>query len=58
MENGVYTAELWDPATGEWTTLDSMQVTRQYHSSALLLPNGRVLSAGGGICGECTAPAT
>ena len=54
MENGVYTAELWDPATGEWTTLDSMQVTRQYHSSALLLPNGRVLSAGGGICGDCT----
>ena len=53
MENGVYTAELWDPATGEWTTLDAMQVTRQYHSSALLLPNGRVLSAGGGICGDC-----
>ena len=55
MENGVYTAELWDPATGEWTTLDSMQVTRQYHSSALLLPDGRVLSAGGGICGDCNA---
>ncbi len=55
MENGVYTAELWDPATGEWRTLDSMQVTRQYHSSALLLPNGRVLSAGGGVCGVCNA---
>ncbi len=55
MENGVYTAELWDPDTGQWTTLDSMQMTRQYHSSALLLPDGRVLSAGGGICGACTA---
>ena len=54
MENGVYPAELWDPATGQWQTLAPMQVTRQYHSSALLLPDGRVLSAGGGICGTCT----
>jgi hypothetical protein len=30
-----------------------MQVTRQYHSTALLLPDGRVLSSGGGICGTC-----
>ena len=30
-----------------------MAVTRQYHSTALLLPDGRVLSAGGGICGDC-----
>ncbi len=28
-------------------------MTRQYHSTALLLPDGRVLSAGGGICGTC-----
>jgi Domain of unknown function (DUF1929) len=53
MNAGVYAAELWDPDTGQWQTLDSMQVTRQYHSSALLLPDGRVLSAGGGICGDC-----
>ena len=32
-----------------------MQVTRQYHSTALLLPDGRVLSSGGGICGDCDA---
>jgi hypothetical protein len=50
---GVYAAELWNPASGLWTTLSSMQVTRQYHSTALLLPDGRVLSAGGGICGTC-----
>ena len=55
LDAAVYAAELWDPTTGEWTTLDSMQVTRQYHSSALLLPDGRVLSAGGGICGDCNA---
>jgi hypothetical protein len=44
----VLAAELWDPATGAWTTLASMQVARIYHSSAILLPDGRVLSAGGG----------
>jgi hypothetical protein len=53
MNAGVYAAELWSPASGQWTTLSSMQVTRQYHSTALLLPDGRVLSAGGGICGTC-----
>ncbi len=53
LNNGVYTAELWNPSTGTWRTLDSMQVTRQYHSTALLLPDGRVLSSGGGICGDC-----
>ena len=34
-------------------TLAAMQITRQYHSTALLLPDGRVLSSGGGICGTC-----
>ncbi len=53
LNNGVYNAEDWDPATGKWTTLAAEQVTRQYHSTALLLPDGRVLSAGGGICGTC-----
>ncbi|MDQ4122311.1 MAG: DUF1929 domain-containing protein [Acidobacteriota bacterium] len=50
---GVYPAELWNPATGSWKTLASMQRTRQYHSMALLLPDGRVLVGGGGICGDC-----
>jgi hypothetical protein len=53
LNAGVYPAELWNPATGQWLTLAAMQVTRQYHSTALLLPDGRVLSAGGGICGTC-----
>jgi hypothetical protein len=34
--------------TGQWSTMASMQVPRLYHSTALLLPDGRVLSAGGG----------
>jgi hypothetical protein len=43
----IYPAEMWDPATGQWTTMDSVTVYRGYHSTALLLPDGRVLSAGG-----------
>ena len=53
LANGVYNAELWNPATGQWKTLAAQTATRQYHSTALLLPDGRVLSSGGGICGEC-----
>ena len=33
MNGGVYNAELWNPATGQWTTLAAEQVTRQYHST-------------------------
>lgn len=33
---------------GLWATLAPMRVPRVYHSTALLLPDGRVLSAGGG----------
>jgi hypothetical protein len=43
----VYVSEMWDPATGNWTTMDSVTVYRGYHSTALLLPDARVLSAGG-----------
>jgi len=53
LNAGVYPAELWSPATGQWRTLAAMQITRQYHSTALLLADGRVLSSGGGICGTC-----
>jgi hypothetical protein len=45
----VLAAELWNPAgTGSWSTMASMAVKRLYHSTAMLLPDGRVLSAGGG----------
>ena len=42
-----YEAEMWDPATGTWQTMAGFTIYRGYHSVALLLPDGRVLSAGG-----------
>jgi hypothetical protein len=39
-------AELYNPATGKWTVMASQQANRAHHSTALLLPNGTVLSAG------------
>ncbi|MBX3244408.1 MAG: DUF1929 domain-containing protein [Acidobacteria bacterium] len=53
MNTNVYDAELWDPATGQWTVLKRAEKRRQYHSTALLLPDGRVFTGGGGICGDC-----
>jgi WD40 repeat protein len=44
----VHAAEMWDPRSEEWQTLASNQVTRVYHSTTLLLPDGRVLHAGSG----------
>ena len=47
----VLPAEVWSPVTEQWTTLASMTTPRVYHSTALLLPDGRVLLAGGGRYG-------
>ncbi len=44
----VHEAELWNPETGQWTTMASEQKNRTYHSTALLLASGRVLSSGSG----------
>jgi hypothetical protein len=54
LQNPVFAAERWDPATETWTVLSSASRVRQYHSSATLLPDGRVMTGGGGICGTCT----
>lgn len=51
----VFTAELWDPTTGQWTQLANASVTRVYHAATLLLPDGRVLSTGSGDGGGTTS---
>jgi hypothetical protein len=38
--------ELYDAATGQWTLGPAQDELRTYHSTALLLPDGRVMSAG------------
>jgi len=43
----IHAAELWDPKAG-WTVMAEAAVDRCYHSTAVLLPDATVLSAGGG----------
>jgi hypothetical protein len=40
-------SELYDPATDTWQIGAAASVVRMYHSIALLLPDGRVVTAGG-----------
>ena len=50
----VLSPELWNPATGTFTVMAPGAIPRTYHSVAILLPDGRVFSGGGGLCGSCT----
>ena len=43
----VFEAEIYDPATNVWSITAAATIARLYHSVALLLPDGRVVSAGG-----------
>ncbi len=46
---GVFAVEQWDPDTEVWSTLATMKtpIRREYHSIAVLLRDGRVLTGGG-----------
>ena len=43
--------DLWNPATGTWSLGNAQAESRAYHSTALLLPDGRVISAGDDVNG-------
>jgi hypothetical protein len=53
--NAVLPTEIYDPDKGFSTLTAPVAVPRNYHAVAILLPDARVLSAGGGLCGSCTA---
>jgi len=48
----IYTPEIWSPVTQKWRAAADAAVPRNYHSLALLLPDGRVWSGGGGLYGD------
>jgi hypothetical protein len=56
--DAVKAAELWNPKTGQWTTLSSASKMRVYHSVSMLLPNGTVLhgSSGDAMAGTVPVP--
>ena len=49
-------SEIWDPdfPSAPWKKAATAAVSRHYHSSALLLPDGSVITAGGGAHGPWT----
>ena len=44
--NPIYTPEIYNPNTAVWTPMAAQAVQRTYHSTAALLPDGRVISSG------------
>ncbi len=50
--DAVLIPEIWDPDTEVWTELPAMAEARMYHSSTVLLPDGRVVVAGGEAAGR------
>jgi len=58
QSGAVFAAELWNPTTGQFSMLSNASVVRVYHSSTMLLADGRVLSTGSGDGGGVTSQKT
>jgi galactose oxidase len=54
-ENVRFTPELYDPKTNTFHKMQKNNMIRVYHSVSILVPDGRVLTGGGGLCGNCSA---
>ncbi|MDQ2695926.1 MAG: carboxypeptidase regulatory-like domain-containing protein, partial [Pseudomonadota bacterium] len=55
VNQAVLEGEIWNPVTEQWTVVAAMAEARMYHSSALLLADGRVVAAGGEGAGRLRA---
>lgn len=53
-DNPDLTPEMYDPVADSFVQQQANTIIRVYHSISLLLPDGRVFNAGGGLCGDCT----
>ncbi|RYZ49586.1 MAG: DUF1929 domain-containing protein, partial [Proteobacteria bacterium] len=47
--SAAFGSEIWSPVTRAWTKADHSRIPRLYHSSAVLLADGRVISMGSGF---------
>ncbi len=48
VTSGVLPTEIWNPNTETWSPAAPIAAARNYHSTAILMPNATVLVAGGG----------
>jgi hypothetical protein len=51
LVGAIYGSEVWSPTTGAWTAWASASKPRLYHSISMLMPDGTVLTGGGGAPG-------